>query len=805
MLCRLMLSRVAETALLDRRATSSAPRTSRACSTSTTTPCSTRRSRTPASRGSGSSRCSATRTLPRALRRRTRPSNVARLGALARRQPERGRELRHDRARERALGARADLRRDVGGDQQAVPARRAANRPRPSRAGRTRSSRSSATARTASRAERDATMTHGEPYEFIQLGLQLERATTTVRIVRVALPGRASRSPRTIRLRAHELIALLKSCSAFEAYVQAARGVVRAARDRGGADPLDRLSPRGPLLPAHVRLHAVDRIASDQGAPQRVLGRLCAEVEYGERGRRLGRRCRTTLRELLAGIHRAGDAVDEGVLLEPRAPGGGARDPGGAATAMWLTVEHVTRFAYDAPINEAYTEIRLKPLHRDGQRCSSFALATEPRGVYRRRVHGPVRQHGAPLRRARGRTRASRSRLGARCGRRQISSTTEPTPSPLDRWDFLAGTRYVGLDDQVAELAASTPPPGDPVEDAWQLMSAVRGAMTYESGTTHVHTTAAEALADGRGVCQDFAHVMIGACRSRGIPARYVSGYLLRPGSDGGEGESHAWVDVYVGDTLDLARPDARPRADRALRPRRRRPRLRGRASLARRLQGHGDRDARGRSHDQRSRESRGAAPVTRRQLDLKLRMRTACRPARQQRARNALGLDFVVIHHKSPRGRGDGRRSARDCTLNGFDQRRQRPLHRAESPGDSQRERSASPISFEIARTSTAGTPASSAARRTPNPSIASTSSPCDTVSQAPPTAADVWIAASTAPGIAPQRGGDERGIGPNAVDHRPLGGQVAVHGLGADDESCPVRRRGRPRRRRAAPRRRT
>jgi len=48
---------------------------------------------------------------------------------------------------------------------------------------------------------------------------------------------------------------------------------------------------------------------------------------------------------------------------------------------MWLTVDHVTRFAYDASINEAYTELRLKPLHRDGQRCSSFTLTTEPRAT----------------------------------------------------------------------------------------------------------------------------------------------------------------------------------------------------------------------------------------------------------------------------------------------------------------------------------------------------------------------------------------------------------------------------------------
>ena len=68
--------------------------------------------------------------------------------------------------------------------------------------------------------------------------------------------------------------------------------------------------------------------------------------------------------------------------------------------------------------------------------------------------------------------------------------------------------------------------------------------MTYERGTTNVHTRADEALADGRGVCQDFAHVLIGACRVHGVPARYVSGYLFDPNGNG-EGASHAWMDVY--------------------------------------------------------------------------------------------------------------------------------------------------------------------------------------------------------------------------------------------------------------------
>lgn len=64
-------------------------------------------------------------------------------------------------------------------------------------------------------------------------------------------------------------------------------------------------------------------------------------------------------------------------------------------------------------------------------------------------------------------------------------------------------------------------------------MAAVRRRMTYETGSTHVRTVADEALSAGHGVCQDFAHVIIGVCRLRGIPSRYVSGYLFDPRATG--------------------------------------------------------------------------------------------------------------------------------------------------------------------------------------------------------------------------------------------------------------------------------
>ena len=79
------------------------------------------------------------------------------------------------------------------------------------------------------------------------------------------------------------------------------------------------------------------------------------------------------------------------------------------------------------------------------------------------------------------------------------------------------------------------------------LMHRIYRDFTYESQSTQVNTPALEALAQRKGVCQDFAHIMIACLRSMGLPARYVSGYLLTepapaPSSSSGSDASHAWV-----------------------------------------------------------------------------------------------------------------------------------------------------------------------------------------------------------------------------------------------------------------------
>jgi transglutaminase-like putative cysteine protease len=104
----------------------------------------------------------------------------------------------------------------------------------------------------------------------------------------------------------------------------------------------------------------------------------------------------------------------------------------------------------------------------------------------------------------------------------QPTRLTKPDEAILRAADDLAAAADWGL------------PLADRIND-WVYQS-----MTYRHGVTGVRTTAAEALAIGAGVCQDYAHVMLAVCRACGLPSRYVSGHLL------GQGGTHAWVEVVL-------------------------------------------------------------------------------------------------------------------------------------------------------------------------------------------------------------------------------------------------------------------
>ena len=215
---------------------------------------------------------------------------------------------------------------------------------------------------------------------------------------------------------------------------------------------------------------------------------------------------------------------------------------------MWLGVEHRTVFAYDEPIAEAYTELRLRPSDDGGQRCSSFLLVAEPPEINVQQYTDPFGNtvHNFDVLEPHDRlTLVATSGVYAPEG----FIDTPGALTALERHDYLSPTPYTpSLAGRMSEFDGMNGGSQDTAARARSLMGAISSRLVYERGVTDVQTTADEVIALGRGVCQDFAHVMIAACRTGGIPARYVSGYLYDGEAQAGHAASHAWVDIFSDD-----------------------------------------------------------------------------------------------------------------------------------------------------------------------------------------------------------------------------------------------------------------
>jgi len=135
-------------------------------------------------------------------------------------------------------------------------------------------------------------------------------------------------------------------------------------------------------------------------------------------------------------------------------------------------------------------------------------------------------------------------------------------------WDaaneFVFASPYVQPHPEFSDYARASFTPGRPVlVAACDLMKRIHTEFTYETASTDINTPALEALKHRKGVCQDFAHILIGCLRTQGLAARYVSGYLVTEVPEGqtrliGSDASHAWVSVYVPDALDDAAETAK-------------------------------------------------------------------------------------------------------------------------------------------------------------------------------------------------------------------------------------------------------
>jgi transglutaminase-like putative cysteine protease len=221
-------------------------------------------------------------------------------------------------------------------------------------------------------------------------------------------------------------------------------------------------------------------------------------------------------------------------------------------------IEHVSHYEYDRNVGASFNEARLTPLQTPWQLRLESSLAVDPvTWNYRYtdywgtevRVFEADRPHRSLEVRA---TSLVELDPGNRPPAGSLDWAALRTAGVRERFaEFLAQTPATAPPGELADLADSIAADGSPTRAAWLIAEAVNSAVTYRTGVTEVHTRAVEAWDERSGVCQDYAHLVVGALRHVGVPARYVSGYLYpNPDPEVGDtalGESHAWVEFWAG------------------------------------------------------------------------------------------------------------------------------------------------------------------------------------------------------------------------------------------------------------------
>ena len=214
---------------------------------------------------------------------------------------------------------------------------------------------------------------------------------------------------------------------------------------------------------------------------------------------------------------------------------------------MKWRIHHRTLYTYATPARDSFNEVRLTPANNERQTLEFFSLQTTPTATTRRyndfcgnTVHHfeIAAPHNSLL--IESYALVSTHSPPALSENASLPSLTSDMPYSFD---YLSPTRFVDLDPATWRLAVdATSGVKDPWQAALAIMRFVHKYLTYLPASTHVHTHLRDVLASRCGVCQDFAHMMLGLCRTLKMPARYVSGYLATEQVSA----THAWVELLL-------------------------------------------------------------------------------------------------------------------------------------------------------------------------------------------------------------------------------------------------------------------
>jgi transglutaminase-like putative cysteine protease len=218
---------------------------------------------------------------------------------------------------------------------------------------------------------------------------------------------------------------------------------------------------------------------------------------------------------------------------------------------MLLRIQHETKLSYSSPVSETVFEIRMAPPTTEDQTAMGYSLRISPQTPvtsYRDGFGNRVDLFNvANYYRDLMLQTTCYVRTHRRSGTQRLASTAAPNGHPrsvpIDAVEFLSSSPLIDRNPNLNAFLSTLPKLSGSFADAIRmLLDVVRARLKYEKRVTTARTPVGEALELGRGVCQDFAHLFIAACRGLDIPARYVSGYVNHPG----EIATHAWCQVWV-------------------------------------------------------------------------------------------------------------------------------------------------------------------------------------------------------------------------------------------------------------------
>jgi len=231
---------------------------------------------------------------------------------------------------------------------------------------------------------------------------------------------------------------------------------------------------------------------------------------------------------------------------------------------MVYRATHITRYTYQRRVSQCWNESRLAPRELPSQQVQSTQLEVDPEPAVmtsRTDYFGNQVSSFSVLEPHEVLTITAPSVVDVQPAQGELASSlpweeacrmlaTQADEECLAACEYMYDSPFVEASPELAEFAKPDFPAGRPLFEAVRALSSrIHKEFKYKPKSTSIDTPVAEVLKTRQGVCQDFAHLMIGAVRSMGLAARYVSGYLRSGGDLQGADASHAWVSVFIPDT----------------------------------------------------------------------------------------------------------------------------------------------------------------------------------------------------------------------------------------------------------------